>query len=77
MADPLFIKLKTPLGDSLRILSMSGSEEISRPFEYSVVAAAKQTTAVSFADLLGKPAQVAVTPGDGKVRHYQDRKSVV
>ena len=70
MADPLFIKLKTPLGDSLRFLSMTGSEEISRPYEYSVVAAAKPATAVTFADLLGKPAQITVTPGDGKVRHY-------
>ena len=70
MADPLFIKLKTPLGDSLRILSMSGSEEISRLYDYSVVAAAKATTSVTFADLLGKPAQVSVTLGDGQLRHY-------
>lgn len=69
MAEP-FIKLKTPLGVALRFRSMTGGEEISRPFEYSVVASAKPEVAVKFADLLGQPAQVTVTPGAGSVRHY-------
>ena len=45
MAEP-FIKLKTPLGAALRLRSMSGTEEISRPFEYTVVASAKPEVAV-------------------------------
>jgi type VI secretion system secreted protein VgrG len=49
---------------------MEGFEEISRPFEYQVLAVARPADAIVFDDLLGKPASVAVTVATKPVRHY-------
>ncbi|MDP2007581.1 MAG: type VI secretion system tip protein TssI/VgrG [Rubrivivax sp.] len=61
MADLISIDLKAPSGLPLRFLSMEGSEEISRLFEYGILAVAKPTDTINFDKLLGHPAQVTVT----------------
>jgi type VI secretion system secreted protein VgrG len=69
MADPIF-QLQAGSNAALKFLGLEGTEEISRLFDYSLVALAKPTDAVVFADLLGKPAQVTVAPPGGAKRYY-------
>lgn len=71
MADAsLSITLTTALQDKLKFLSMTGVEELSRPFEYHVVAVAKPGDVIDFDLLLGKPAWVEVKGGAGGPRVY-------
>ena len=67
---PLLIELKVGPAPKLRFLSMSGAEELSRPFEYSVVGLAKPTEPVKFDDLLGMPIQVTAGVGLDSPRIY-------
>jgi len=67
---PLNIELKTTPASPLRFLSMTGGEELSRGFEYSVVALAKPGETVNFDDHLGKPAQVKVGAQGATARYY-------
>ncbi len=69
MAEIAF-QLKAGANTALKFVSLDGVEEVSRLFEYSVVALAKKTDTVVFADLLGKPAQVTVAPPGGTKRIY-------
>ncbi len=66
----LSIKLTTSPTSPLRFLSMTGNEELSRPFEYNVVAVAKPDEVIDFDALLGKPAQVNVSASSGAPRVY-------
>lgn len=71
MAKPLLqIELKTSPPSKLRFLSMAGAEELSRPFEYSVVGLAKPDETIKFDDLLGKPLQVTAGVGMDNPRVY-------
>ncbi|MBP6764262.1 MAG: type VI secretion system tip protein VgrG [Rubrivivax sp.] len=67
---PLLIELKTSPPGKLRFLSMMGAEELSRPFEYGVVALAKPDESVKFDDLLGKPLQVTAGVRQDNPRIY-------
>jgi len=58
MPDLLSIELKAPAGLPLRFLSMDGREEISRPFEYTVLAVARPADVIDFDKLqLAKQAE--------------------
>jgi uncharacterized protein involved in type VI secretion and phage assembly len=67
---PLLIELKVAPAPKLRFLSMSGAEELSRPFEYSVVGLAKPTEPVKFDDVLGMPIQVTAGVRQDNPRIY-------
>jgi type VI secretion system secreted protein VgrG len=60
MSDTLTITLDPPGDAKLSFLSMEGSEELSRLYEYSVIAVARPDAVLTFEKLLGKPAQVKV-----------------
>lgn len=70
MPDLIAIDLKPPAGVPLRFLSMEGREEISRLFEYSVLATAQPTDTIDFDKLLGHPAQVTVKTVGQAARVY-------
>lgn len=60
----------TTAQSSLKFLSMEGSEEISRLFEYTLLAVAPNDQTVVLHDLLGKPAHVKVALSGVAQRHY-------
>ncbi len=61
----LFMELKTSLGNKLFLHSMSGHEEVSRLFEYEVVAGSEDA-AVSADNFLGSNAGVSLKLEEGK-----------
>lgn len=70
MPDLISIELKPPSGVPLRFLSMEGREEISRLFEYTVLAVAKPADTIDFDKLLGQAAQVTVKTVGQPARFY-------
>lgn len=70
MPDLISIELKPPPGVPLRFLSMEGREEISRLFEYTVLAVARPTDTIDFDKLLGQAAQVTVKTVGQPARVY-------
>ncbi|MDO9072272.1 MAG: type VI secretion system tip protein TssI/VgrG [Rubrivivax sp.] len=70
MPDLISIDLKPPAGVPLRFLSMSGHEEISRLFEYTVLAVARPADTIDFDKLLGQAAQVTVKTVGQAARIY-------
>ena len=66
---PLQMALKTSLGDKLRFMSMSGQEEISRLFEYQVLAVSEDGN-LAADELLGKPVTVSLDQGGGRTRWF-------
>jgi len=70
MPDLISAELKAPAGVPLRFLAMEGREEISRLFEYSVLAVAKPTDVIDFDKLLGQPVQVTVKTVGQPARIY-------
>ena len=66
---PLQMALTTPLGQALRFVSMSGQEEISRLFEYQVLAVSEDGN-IAADDLLGKPVAVSLDQGGGRTRWF-------
>lgn len=68
-AAPSFLKLSTPLKDKLQIRQFGASEELGRPFEYTVVALSEDH-ALDVDSLLGKHATVTLELPDGKPRHF-------
>ncbi len=68
-ATPLQMELVTSLADALKFRSMSGTEEVSRLFEYQVVAVSEDK-AVSADDLLGVNAAVSVGVGEDAKRWF-------
>lgn len=70
MNDLLAIELKLPPGLPLRFLAMQGHEQISRPFEYTLLAVARPREAIDFDKLLGQAAQVTVKTRGQPARCY-------
>lgn len=70
MPDLISIELKPPPGVPLRFLSMQGHEEISRLFQYDVLAMARPADTIDFDKLLGHPAQVTVKTVGQPARIY-------
>ena len=66
---PLQMALKTELGDQLRFVSMSGQEEISRLFDYQVMAVSDNGN-IAADTLLGKPMAVSLDQGGGRTRWF-------
>ncbi len=71
MSDPAWsLELSTPLGaDALNLLSFDGTERISEPFHFTLVA----QTALAYVDpsaLIGKSVDVTLKGGDGKERVF-------
>ncbi len=67
------LSLSTALGtDALFLLALSGAEHVSRPFEFALQAEATSDGA-DLASLLGGPAAVTLTGGDGTVRQIHGR----
>ncbi len=65
------IAVTTPLGkDFLLLESFSGSEQLSRPFQYDLSLLAKEDDTVSFDKLLGKAVTVTVRGEDGKAARH-------
>jgi len=69
MPDPHAIQLRAS-GAPLRFHSMHGREEISRLFEYRIVATADPTEKIKLEDLLAKPAEVTIEPAQGDKRIF-------
>lgn len=63
------MKLLTSLGEALRFRSMAGQEEVSRPFEYQVIAISEDP-ALSADELLGSSAAVSLECGDEGPRWF-------
>src|SRR5688572_6148122 len=61
-ATPLQMVLTTSLGDVLKLRSMSGHEEVSRLFEYQLLARSSEKT-IAADDLLGTPVAVSLETG--------------
>ena len=61
-ATPLQMVLTTSLGDTLKLRSMSGHEEVSRLFEYQLLARSPDKT-IAADDLLGTPVAVSLETG--------------
>ncbi len=68
-ASTLQMALATPLGDTLRFKSMSGFEEMSRLFEYQVLAVSDDP-AVAPDDLLGTSVAVSIEAADDSPRWF-------
>ena len=68
-ATALQMKLLTPLGDALRLRSMVVHEEISRLFEYEVIALSEDP-AISADDLLGVGVAVSMEAADDSPRWF-------
>jgi len=66
---PLQMALKTPLGEALRFMSLSGHEEMSRLFEYQLLAISEDGN-LAADDLLGKPMSVSLDQGNGRTRWF-------
>ena len=66
---PLQMALSTDLGNALQFRSMSGQEEISRLFEYHIVAVSDDRN-IKAASLLGKPIGVSLDQGGGRTRWF-------
>ena len=66
---PIRMALKTSAGPLLRFRTMSAQEEISRLFEFQVIALSMQDT-LAPDDFLGKPAAVSLDLGDGATRWF-------
>ena len=67
---PLQMALKSGAGDKLHFLSMSAHEEVSRLFEYQIIAVSEDGN-LSADDVLGKPIGVSLELGNGKTRWFQ------
>ena len=70
-ADKRFLELqiKGPFGNDAVILSFSGREQISRPFEFNVEITSTEI-AIKPADVIGIPLCVRLDRGDGKERFF-------
>ena len=68
-ASTLQMALATPLGDTLHFKSMSGFEEMSRLFEYQVLAVSDDS-AVAPDDLLGTLVAVSIEAADDSPRWF-------
>ncbi len=66
---PLQMALKSGAGDKLRFVSMSAQEEVSRLFEYQIIAVSDDGNLLAD-DLLGKPVAVSLALGDGTTRWF-------
>ena len=67
---PLAFEVKVAAAPKLRFLSLSGGEELSRPFEYRLVGLLKATEPLAFDDVLGAAAEVTVGVGNPEARVY-------
>ena len=67
---PLAFEVKVAAAPKLRFLSLTGSEELSRPFDYRLVGLLKADEPLAFDDVLGAPAQVTVGAGNPDARTY-------
>ncbi|MFO0947236.1 MAG: type VI secretion system tip protein TssI/VgrG [Planctomycetota bacterium] len=64
-------KIHTPLkDDSLLLISLHGTEEVSRPYCFKLGLAADSSTAIHFDRLLGQKASVEYQPYEGKARYF-------
>ncbi|MFO0947234.1 MAG: type VI secretion system tip protein TssI/VgrG [Planctomycetota bacterium] len=64
-------KVHTPLKkDSLLLISLEGTEELSRPYCFKLGLAAESSTSVPFDRLLGHRASVHYEPYQGKIRFF-------
>ncbi|QEL19441.1 type VI secretion system Vgr family protein [Limnoglobus roseus] len=64
------LAVTTPLGkDVLLIETVSGTEELSRPFQYELSLLAKEETNVPFEKILGQPMTVTIRGDDGPERY--------
>ena len=61
--------VSTPLGDTLKLVSMSGAERLGRGFSYSVQALSENPD-IATEDLLGLPATVTVESDTGGKRYF-------
>ena len=66
---PFQMALKTSVGAKLRFVSMAAQEEVSRLFEFQIVAVSDDG-AISADDLLGKPAAVSLEMANGGTRWF-------
>ena len=66
---PIQMALKTSAGDKLRFRSMAAVEEVSRLFEYQILADSEDGT-LAADDFLGKPVAVSIDLGDGATRWF-------
>jgi type VI secretion system secreted protein VgrG len=62
------VRLSTALGTRLHFVSMQGREEISRLFEYTVLADDEQPGGVDLEALIGRPAEVTIKHPSGTPR---------
>ncbi len=67
---PLAFEVKVAAAPKLRFLSLAGSEELSRPFDYRLLGLLKASEPLAFDDVLGTPAQVTVGVGNPDARVY-------
>ena len=64
-----FLRIATPLGDNtLIMLSISGSEEISELFEFQLDLASERND-ISFEQLAGQVVTIGIRSSDGSERH--------
>ena len=64
------LAISTPLGkDVLLIETISGTEELSRPFAYELSMLANEETDVKFDQVLGQPVTVTLRGEDGPARY--------
>jgi type VI secretion system secreted protein VgrG len=61
--------VSTPLGDALKLVSMTGVERLGRGFSYSVQVLS-ESAEIATDDLLGLPATVTVESSTGAKRHF-------
>ncbi len=66
---PLQMVLKSGAGDKLKFMAMSAQEEVSRLFEFQIVAVAELAT-IAADDLLGKPVAVSLEVPGGAPRWF-------
>jgi type VI secretion system secreted protein VgrG len=66
---PLAMVLKSAVGDKLKFQSMSAQEEVSRLFEYQLIAVSDDAS-IAADDLLGKPIAVSMEVGDGNALRW-------
>ena len=63
------VTVDSPLGDTLTFLSMTGREDLGKPFEYTVNLVSDDPN-VKLGDLLGQPLVVHLELSDGELRHF-------